>query len=293
MMLSSRVIAPVAQISAAMLRTRSAVEAYRSLEAIMKLPDERTVRKSFVSRDISKGKIEMRKVRFRYPGSEHFVLDQVSFTINPGEKVGIIGRIGSGKTTLGRLLINFYDTTEGEIFIDGVSIKQYHPFELRRQVGLVLQDPELFNGSVKENILLSDPTASDTRLLEIARRAGVEEFVARHPAGFDMPVGERGHLLSGGQRQAVALARTMLVDPRVLFLDEPSSSMDLATERQLIGHLSHSLQADHTVLIATHRFSLLRLVSRIIVLDNGRVAADGERDAVLAQLKMSIGGDQA
>lgn len=293
MMLSSRVIAPVAQISAAMLRTRSAVEAYKSLEAIMKLPDERTVRKSFVSRDISKGKIEMRKVRFRYPGAEHFVLDQVSFTINPGEKVGIIGRIGSGKTTLGRLLINFYEASEGEVFIDGVSIKQYHPFELRRQVGLVLQDPELFNGSVKENILLSDPTASDTRLLEVARRAGVEEFVSRHPAGFDMPVGERGHLLSGGQRQAVALARTLLVNPRVLFLDEPSSSMDLATERQLIGHLSQSLEADHTVLIATHRFSLLRLVSRIIVLDNGRVAADGDRDTVLAQLKVSIGGDQA
>ena len=293
MMLSSRGIAPVAQISAAMLRTRSAIEAYRSLEAIMKLPDERTVRKSFVSREIAKGKIELRKVRFRYPGAEHFVLDQVSFTINPGEKVGIIGRIGSGKTTLGRLLVNFYEASEGEVFIDGVSIKQYHPSELRRQVGLVLQDPELFNGTVKENILLSDPTASDTRLLEIARRAGVEDFVSRHPAGFDMPVGERGHLLSGGQRQAVALARTMLVNPRVLFLDEPSSSMDLATERQLIGHLSQSLDADHTVLIATHRFSLLRLVSRIIVLDNGRVAADGDRDTVLAQLKVSIGGDQA
>jgi ATP-binding cassette subfamily C protein LapB len=289
MMLSSRVIAPVAQISAAMLRTRSAMEAYRSIAAIMKLPDERTVRKSFVSRDIAKGRIELRKVRFRYPGAEHFVLDQVSFNIKPGEKVGIIGRIGSGKTTLGRLLVNFYEASEGEVFIDGVSIKQYHPAELRRQVGLVLQDPELFNGSVKDNILMSDPTASDQRLLEVARRAGVEEFVARHPAGFDMPVGERGHLLSGGQRQAVALARTMLVNPRVLFLDEPSSSMDLATERQLIGHLSQSLEDDHTVLIATHRFSLLKLVSRIIVLDNGRIAADGERDAVLAQLKVSIG----
>jgi len=289
MMLSSRVIAPVAQISAAMLRTRSAMEAYRSIAAIMKLPDERTVRKSFVSRDIAKGRIELRKVRFRYPGAEHLVLDQVSFNIKPGEKVGIIGRIGSGKTTLGRLLVNFYEASEGEVFIDGVSIKQYHPAELRRQVGLVLQDPELFNGSVKDNILMSDPTASDQRLLEVARRAGVEEFVARHPAGFDMPVGERGHLLSGGQRQAVALARTMLVNPRVLFLDEPSSSMDLATERQLIGHLSQSLEDDHTVLIATHRFSLLKLVSRIIVLDNGRIAADGERDAVLAQLKVSIG----
>jgi len=293
MMLSSRVIAPVALISAAMLRTRSAVEAYRSLDAIMKLPDERTVRKSYVSREISSGKVELRKVRFRYPTAEHFVLDQVSFTISPGEKVGIIGRIGSGKTTIGRLLVNFYEPTEGEIFVDGVSIKQYHPGELRRQVGLVLQDPELFNGTVKDNILMSDPTASDQQLLEVARRTGVEEFVARHPKGFDMPVGERGYLLSGGQRQAVALARTLLVNPRVLFLDEPSSSMDLATERQLIGHLSQSLRAENTVLIATHRFSLLQLVSRIIVVDNGRIAADGPRDAVLAQLKVSVGGDSA
>jgi ATP-binding cassette, subfamily C, bacterial LapB len=289
MMLSSRVIAPVAQIAGAILRTRSAIEAYRILDTIMKLPDERTVRKTYVSRSIGAGKIELRKVRFRYPGAEHFVLDQISFTVNPGEKVGIIGRIGSGKTTIGRLLINFYDPTEGEVFIDGVSIKQYHPAELRRQVGLVLQDPELFNGSVKNNILMADPSASEQKLLEVAKRAGVEEFVSRHPLGFEMPVGERGRLLSGGQRQAIALARTLLVNPKILFLDEPSSSMDLATERQLIGHLSQALRPDATVIIATHRFSLLKLVTRIIVVDNGKIVADGERDAVLAQLKVSVG----
>jgi ATP-binding cassette subfamily C protein LapB len=293
MMLSSRVIAPIAQISGAILRVRSAVEAYESLDSIMQLPDERTVRKSFVTREISAGNIEFKKVRFSYPGTEHFVLDQVSFSITAGEKVGIIGRIGSGKTTIGRLLVNFYDASEGEILIDGVSIKQYHPAELRRQVGLVLQDPELFNGTVKENIILSDPEATDAQLLDVAKRAGVEDFVARHPLGFDMPVGERGFLLSGGQRQAVALARTMLINPKVLFLDEPSSSMDLATERQLIGHLSRTLAPEHTVLIATHRFSLLNLVTRIIVVDNGRIAADGPRDAVLAQLKAQGGGAEA
>jgi len=290
MMLSSRVIAPIAQISAAVLRTSSAVEAYQSLDTIMKLPDERTVRKSFVTRAIAAGNIEFKKVRFAYPGTDHYVLDQVSFSIKAGEKVGIIGRIGSGKTTLGRLLVNFYDAQEGEILIDGVSIRQYHPAELRRQVGLVLQDPELFNGTVKDNIILSDPEASDERLIDVARRAGVEDFVSRHPLGFDMPVGERGFLLSGGQRQAVALARTMLIEPKVLFLDEPSSSMDLATERQLIGHLSRSLSPEHTVLIATHRFSLLNLVTRIIVVDNGRIAADGPRDQVLAQLRAQGGG---
>ncbi|QMV01966.1 type I secretion system permease/ATPase [Devosia sp. D6-9] len=292
MMLSNRVIAPVAMISAALLRTRSAMEAYTALDSIMKLPDERKVKRGFVTRSVESGKIEFRKVRFAYPGIEHYVLDQVSFTINPGEKVGIIGRIGSGKTTLGRLLVNFYPASEGEILIDGVSIKQYHPASLRRQVGLVLQDPELFNGSVKDNILLSNPEASEQHLLEVSRRAGVEEFVSRHPLGYDMPVGERGFLLSGGQRQAVALARTMLVDPKILFLDEPSSSMDLATERQLIGALSRTLAADHTVLIATHRFSLLQLVTRLMVVDNGRIVADGPRDAVLAQLRAQGNGGE-
>lgn len=293
MMLSGRVIAPVAQISAALLRVRSAMEAYAALNTIMKLPDERAIGKGFVSRSVNEGRIEFRKVRFAYPMADHYVLDQISFSIQPGEKVGIIGRIGSGKTTLGRLLVKFYQPSEGEILIDGVSIKQFHPSELRRQIGLVVQDPELFNGTVKENIALSNPGATDDEIVDVARRTGVDEFVARHPQGFDMPVGERGFLLSGGQRQAVALARTMLVNPRVLFLDEPSSSMDLATERQLIGNLSRALAPDHTVLIATHRFSLLKLVTRIIALDNGRIITDGERDAVLAQLKAATSGEGA
>ena len=285
MMLSNRLIAPIAQISALLLKTRAASEAFKTVGDIMKLPDERQSSHRFVTRAIARGKVEFRNVRFAYPGSKQHVLDNVSFSINPGEKVGIIGRIGSGKTTLGRLLVNFYQPAEGEILIDGVAIDQYHPYELRRQIGLVIQDPELFNGTVRENILLSNPTASDAELIEVARRAGVEDFVARHPLGFDMPVGERGALLSGGQRQAIALARTMLVKPTILFLDEPSSSMDLATEKQLISHLSASLAPEHTVLIATHRHSLLSLVSRLLVIENGRIVADGSRDAVLNTLK--------
>jgi ATP-binding cassette, subfamily C, bacterial LapB len=285
MMLSNRLIGPINQLAALLLRARAALEATRTVGSIMMLPDERETGAQFVRRSIAKGQVEFRKVRFAYPGSTQFVLDQVSFAINPGEKVGVIGRIGSGKTTIGRLLVNFYQPSEGEILIDGVAIGQYHPHELRRQVGLVVQDPELFNGTVRENILLSKPEATDDELLEAARRAGVEQFVARHPMGYDMPVGERGALLSGGQRQAIALARTMLVKPTILFLDEPSSSMDLATERQLIGHLGASLAPESTVIIATHRYSLLSLVSRLIVIDNGRIVADGLRDTVLQQLK--------
>ncbi len=293
MMLSNRLIAPIGQIAAALLRTRSAVEAFRTISTIMDLPDERQTSDLGIGRTLTQGKVEFKDVRFAYPGAKSFVLDGVNIAIAPGEKVGIIGKIGSGKTTLGRLLVNFYSPTEGDVLLDGVSISQYHPNALRKQVGLLIQDPELFEGTVRDNILLADPTASQDDLIAVARRAGVDEFVSRHPMGFEMPVGERGILLSGGQRQAIALARTMLSRPHILFLDEPTSSMDLASERQLIGHLAASLTPEHTVLIATHRHSLLSLVTRLIVIDNGHIRADGPRDAVLAQLQTGGKNDAA
>ena len=285
MMLSNRLIAPIGMIAGTLLRARTAMEAYRTVDSIMKLPDERPNRQSQMQRVVQAGRLNFSKVRFAYPGTKVFVLDGVSFSIQPGEKVGIIGRIGSGKTTIGRLLVNFHRATEGEVSVDGIDIDQYHPSDLRRAVGLVVQDPEIFNGSVRENITMSDPSASEERVLLAAKRAGVEEFVSRHPQGYDMPVGERGSLLSGGQRQTIALARAMLVEPKVMFLDEPSSSMDLATERQLIKHLEASLMPDQTVIIATHRYSLLSLVTRLMVIDNGRLIADGPKDDVLAQLR--------
>lgn len=285
MMLSNRLIAPIGMIASTLLRARTAVEAYQTIDAIMKLPDERPSQHNPIQRVVRTGQLSFNKVRFAYPSAKVFVLDGITFNVQPGEKIGIIGRIGSGKTTIGRLLVNFHSASEGEIMVDGIDIAQYHPDDLRRAVGFVVQDPEIFNGTVRDNILMSDPTASEERLLNAARKAGVEEFVSRHPQGYDMPVGERGMLLSGGQRQALALARAMLVEPKVMFLDEPSSSMDLATERQLIKHLEASLTPEQTVLIATHRFSLLSLVTRLMVLDNGRLIADGPKDAVLAQLR--------
>ncbi len=285
MMLSNRLIAPISMISSTLLKTRAAMEAYRSVDSIMNLPDERSAASATSTRVVRQGRVAFNKVRFAYPDSKTFVIDGVSFAIEAGEKVGIIGRIGSGKTTLGRLMLRFHPATEGEILVDGADIDQFHPADLRRSIGLVLQDPELFNGTVRQNILLSDPGASEEQVIAAAQRAGVDVFVARHPQGYDMPVGERGILLSGGQRQAVALARTMLVEPKILFLDEPSSSMDLATERQLIKHLEASLTPEQTVLIATHRYSLLSLVTRLMVIENGNLIADGPRDAVLAQLR--------
>ncbi|SMQ60352.1 ATP-binding cassette, subfamily C, LapB [Devosia lucknowensis] len=290
MMLSNRLIAPIGMIAGTLLRARTAMEAYQTVDQIMKLPDERPNRPNQMQRTVQGGRVSFNKVRFSYPQSKVFVLDGVSFSIEPGEKVGIIGRIGSGKTTIGRLMVNFHRASEGEVSIDGIDIDQYHPDDLRRAVGFVVQDPEIFNGTVRDNILMSDPSATEERLMTAARRAGVEEFVSRHPQGYDMQVGERGALLSGGQRQAIALARAMLVEPKIMFLDEPSSSMDLATERQLIKHLESSLMPDQTVLIATHRYSLLSLVTRLMVIDNGRLIADGPKDQVLEQLRVRADG---
>jgi ATP-binding cassette subfamily C protein LapB len=193
----------------------------------------------------------------------------------------LIGRIGSGKTTVARLMSGLFFATEGEILLDGVDIRQYHPQEVRKAVGLVVQEADLFEGSVKENILLGDPNASDEELIAAARLAGVDAFVSQHPMGFDMPTGERGAALSGGQRQAIALARVLIRKPKILILDEPTSSMDVPSERELIKHLKKAITKEQTVLVSTHRHGMLELVDRLMVLERGRIVADGPRDAIL------------
>ena len=212
----------------------------------------------------------------------------MSFTINPGEKVGIIGKIGSGKTTIGRLLAALYEAQEGSVLIDNIDIRQFHPHEVRRAIGVVNQDSDLFFASLRDNIMMGKPNASDSEIVEAARMAGVEDFAMRHPAGYDMPVGERGNLLSGGQRQAVALSRVLLLNPKVIFLDEPSGSMDMASERVLIKNLKQALKPDQTIIVSTHRYSMLELVDRLIVLADGKLAADGPKDKVLEALKARL-----
>ncbi len=198
--------------------------------------------------------------------------------------LAILGRVGVGKTTLGRLLVRFYDPQGGEILIDGIDLRQYHPHEIRRAISFVSQDPDLFFGSVRENLLIAKPLASDSELIEAAKLAGVDGFVSGHPLGYDMPVGERGSLLSSGQRQMVGLARAFLGAGRVLFLDDPTSSMDTATERGFVGQLEKALKPEQTLIVATHRNAILTLVNRIVVIENGSVALDGPRDAVLKRL---------
>lgn len=283
-MLANRAVAPLGQIAMTLTRARHAMMAIDALNQIMGQPDEFVSAASFVNRPVERGNIEFRKVSFVYPGSQRKVIEDLSFSIKAGEKVGIIGRIGSGKTTLGRLITALYEPTEGEILIDGVDIHQYHPHEIRKALALVVQEAELFHGSVKENIAMAAPVATDEEILRAARLAGVEEFISAHPMGFDMPVGERGTLLSGGQRQAVALARAVVNKARVLFLDEPSSAMDMASERAMIQRLQAAMTPEQTLIISTHRHSMLSLIDRLIVIDQGKIVADGPRDDVLAAL---------
>ncbi|MGR6468398.1 type I secretion system permease/ATPase [Rhizobium sp. PAMB 3182] len=284
-MLSSRAVAPLSQLALTIARFRQAMLSLRIVDGIMSQEEDRPASASFVNRDVTSGAVAFRQVDFTYPGTDNQVLAGVNIEVRPGEKVGIIGRIGSGKTTMGRMVSGLYSASNGRVLIDGVDIRQYHPAAVRTAIAFVSQNSDLFAGTVKENLLMSAPQATDEEIIEAARNAGVERFVSRHPAGYDMPVGERGSLLSGGQRQSIAIARILLRKPKIIFLDEPSGAMDLASEKELIDRLSTCFPRETTILISTHRYSMLNLVDRLIVLDQGRVMADGPKAKVIEFLK--------
>lgn len=284
-MLASRCVAPLGQFAIVLARSQQSFSSLRALDKIMQMPSERPAGKNFLAQPISNCTIQFQNVGFAYPGSSTPALNELTLTIRPGEKVGIIGKIGSGKTTIGRLMVKLYEPQKGAILVDGIDMGQYHPHQIRRAVGLLGQDAELFHGSIRSNIIMGKPGATDSELVTAARLAGVEEFVRRYPTGFDTMVGERGSALSGGQRQAVALARVLIADPQVIFLDEPSSAMDLASERVLIDQLRKALRPEQTVVVSTHRYSMLELVDRLVVIANGKVAADGPKEDVLEALR--------
>ncbi|MDH6235242.1 ATP-binding cassette subfamily C protein LapB [Mesorhizobium soli] len=284
-MLSSRAVAPLGQIAITLSRFRQAMLSLRVLDSIMAQPEDRPETLGFVNRPVQSGGLMFKNVGFAYPGSENEVLTGLTLSIRPGERVGIIGRIGSGKTTLGRLIGRLFLPTTGELLIDGIDIRQYHPSEVRAAVGIVAQAGDLFSGTIKENLLMARPEASDEEIIAAAKAAGVDEFVSRHPRGYDMNVGERGTNLSGGQRQAVAIARLLLTKPKIVFMDEPSGSMDLASERQLIRQLKVAFDETTTLIISTHRYSMLEIVDRLIVVEQGRIVADGPKEKVVQALQ--------
>ena len=287
-MLAGRALAPAGQVVGLLMQYQGARTALESLDKLMAQPVERPGAAEgaapFIQRRELKGEIELRGVRFAYPNRDDAALDGVSFRVTPGERVALIGRVGSGKSTIQRLVLGLYEPTAGEVLLDGVDVRQLDPADVRRNIAYVSQDVLLFHGSLRDNIAFGLPFADDAAIVAAADVAGLLEFVNRHPRGFDMPVGERGESLSGGQRQAVGIARAVLHNAPLLLLDEPSSAMDFSTEAHVTQRLAAFAQGK-TVLLVTHRTSLLSLVDRVIVIDNGRVVADGPRERIMQALQ--------
>ncbi len=282
-MLTGRAMAPLGQISSLIVRFHQSLTSLRGLNRLMELPSERPAGKVFLRRPTVEGAIEFRDVGFAYPGQPGKALDGLSFRIAPGERVGIVGRIGSGKTTIERLALGLFEPQSGAVLIDGTDIRQLDPADLRRNVGCVLQDAHIFFGSVKDNISLGAPYVDEESVLRAASIGGVDQFVKGHPHGFDMQVGEGGRYLSGGQRQAIAISRAMLMNPPILLLDEPTAHMDNSTENAFKARLAEALPGK-TLLLVTHRNSMLSLVDRLIVIDGGKIMADGPKSVVLDAL---------
>jgi ATP-binding cassette, subfamily C, bacterial LapB len=283
-MLAGRAMAPFGQVAGLLMQYHGAKSGLASVDQHMKTQPERADDAAFLHRAAFQGTIEFKNVSFTYPGQQQAVLTQASFKIHAGEKVAFIGRVGSGKSTIQRLILGLHQPSEGAILIDGIDLRQIDPAELRRAAGFVSQDVALFYGTLKENIALGAPFADDQDVIAAAEIAGVTEFANRHPRGFDMPIGERGESLSGGQRQAVGIARAVLNDSPILLLDEPSSAMDHQSEDLLKARLRR-FTTGKTVVLVTHRTSLLELVDRLIVIDNGQIMADGPKAQVVEALQ--------
>lgn len=291
-MLAGRALAPIGQVAGLLVQYHTARTALDSLDQMMQREVERPADAHFVTRGHFEGAIEFRDVSFAYPGQQNGALRNVSFRIQPGERVAILGRVGSGKTTIQKLILGLYRPTSGAVLIDGVDTRQLDPAELRRHIGYVQQDVMLFYGSLRDNITLGAPLADDEDLLKAATIAGITEFVNAHPQGFEMTIGERGESLSGGQRQGVAIARAVIHDPAILLLDEPTASMDHSSEEMVKARLREFV-AGKTVVLVSHRTSLLDLVDRLIVMDAGRVVADGPKEQVILALRQGRIGKAA
>ena len=283
-MLSSRAVAPMGQIAALITTFEQTKTAYQSLNDLMKKSVERPHGKTFVRRPAFEGGIRFKDISFSYPEAVKESITNISFNIKPGEHVAIIGKVGSGKTSILKLIVGLYQANQGSIAIDNIDINQIDPADLRHHIGYLSQDIELIRGSIRDNLAYKDLQANDEKLLKAAHISGVDLFVNKLPQGFDTDVGEQGALLSGGQRQAIALGRSLLLDEPILILDEPTNSFDNTTESMVKQRL-YEYTRNKTLILVTHKAPMLDLVERLIVTDEGRIVMDGPKDEVLKALK--------
>jgi ATP-binding cassette subfamily C protein LapB len=278
--LAGRAIAPLAQLAQLLTRANQSYASYKALAKLMNEPREHQPSRQLMPRESLDGAIELRGVSFSYPQQQAGGLNGVSLKISAGERVAIVGRVGSGKTTLAKLLLGLYAPNAGAVLVGGADVRQLDPADLRRNIGAVMQEIWLMTGTVRQNIALGAHYPVDERIVEVAQLAGVHDFISAHPEGYNLRLGERGEGLSGGQRQAITIARALVGQPPILLLDEPTSAMDINAERQLIERLKPVI-GTATLVVITHKATLLELVDRVIVLDQGKVVADGPRDKVL------------
>ncbi|MBP8144872.1 type I secretion system permease/ATPase [Pseudorhodoferax sp.] len=290
-MFASRALAPLSSLVGLATRYQGARAAMISIDELMRRPQEREARRNYVALGAGKGRLKLADVGFAYPlpkgvaGNAPKVLRGVNLVVEPGERVAVLGRIGSGKSTILRLLAGLYQPVEGSVDVDGIDLRQVDPAEFRARVGFVSQEPRLFNGTLRDNVSMGRPEVDALRLAEVARLTGLDRLVSGHPQGWDLGVGEMGGLLSGGQRQLVALARALVHRPQILLMDEPTSSMDAQSELAFLRQLKDAVStSDGSLVVVTHRPAVLELVQRIVVVDGGRIVMDGPRDAVLAAL---------
>ena len=283
MMLNGRVIAPVSQIVGMIIRYDRTMLSLKNLDEIMQMPVEKEDR-NYISRPNLKGDIELKDLEFTYSEKKYKILKDINITIKEGEKVAILGKIGSGKSTLLKLIMNLYEPDNGSVLIDGVDTRQIDPVDLRKSMGIVPQEPFLFMGSIKDNITIGEQFVTDEELLKVSKIAGLHEFLDKHEAGFDLIVGERGEGLSGGERQSVTLARALISNPNIIMLDEPTNAMDKQAETSFINKLEEIIK-DKTLVLVTHKTSLLKLVDRVIILENGKVVADGTKEEIFKTSK--------
>ncbi len=283
-LIAGRAIAPIGQVSSLINRYHQAVDAYKNLNEVMAIPLEREVGKDFLYRPYLKGNYRFNMAEYKYPDTEENVLHNINFEVKAGTKLAIVGKTGSGKTSMIKMMLKFYEATSGTVLLDNSDIRQIDPADLRRNISYVGQETTLLSGTVRTNIIMGRRDATDEEILYVSKIAGVHDFISRHPLGYDAPVGENGKGFSGGQRQAIALARALLTNAPIMIFDEPTSAMDSFSEEMVIKNLREYLE-DKTFILVTHKNNLLSLVDRILLMDDGRLLAEGPKEKMLDAIK--------